>query len=148
VALAEAGADELVVPDTVGYADPAQVRRVFKAVLAAVGELPVAAHFHDTRGIGLANVTAALDCGVKRFDASLAGIGGCPFAPGATGNIVMDDLVFMLDSMGLRTGVDVEKLVAVRQIVRDTLPDIEMYGAIARAGLPKSYVSAASRVAN
>jgi hydroxymethylglutaryl-CoA lyase len=148
VALAEAGADELVVPDTVGYADPAQVRRVFKAVLAAVGNLPVAAHFHDTRGIGLANVTAALDCGVTRFDASLAGIGGCPFAPGATGNIVMDDLVFMLDSMGLRTGIDIEKLVAVRQTVRDTLPDIEMHGAIARAGLPKNYVSAATRAAN
>jgi len=145
VALAEAGADELVVPDTVGYADPAQVRRVFKAVLAAVGDLPVAAHFHDTRGTGLANVTAALDCGVKRFDASLAGIGGCPFAPGATGNIVMDDLVFMLDSMGLRTGVDIERLVAVREIVRETLPDIEMHGAIARAGLPKNYVSAAVR---
>lgn len=147
VALAEAGADELVVPDTVGYADPAQVRRVFKAVLAAVGDMPVAAHFHDTRGTGLANVTAALDCGVKRFDASLAGIGGCPFAPGATGNIVMDDLVFMLDSMGLRTGVDIERLVAVREIVRGTLPDIEMRGAIARAGLPKNYVSAAARAA-
>lgn len=147
VALAEAGADELVVPDTVGYADPAQVKRVFKAVLAAVGDLPVAAHFHDTRGTGLTNVTAALDCGVRRFDASLAGIGGCPFAPGATGNIVMDDLVFMLDSMGLRTGVDIEKLVAVREIVRETLPDIEMHGAIARAGLPKHYVSAAARAA-
>ena len=147
VLLAEAGADELVVPDTVGYADPAHVKRVFKAVLAAVGSLPVAAHFHDTRGTGLANVTAALDCGVKRFDASLAGIGGCPFAPGATGNIVMDDLVFMLDSMGLRTGVDIARLVAVREIVRETLPDIEMHGAIARAGLPKNYVSAAARAA-
>lgn len=147
VALAEAGADEIVVPDTVGYADPAQVRRVFKAVLPAVGDLPVAAHFHDTRGTGLANVTAALECGVRRFDASLAGIGGCPFAPGATGNIVMDDLCFMLDSMGLRTGVDIERLVAVRQIVRETLPDIEMHGAIARAGLPRNYVPAAARAA-
>lgn len=146
VALAEAGADELVVPDTVGYADPAQVRHVFKAVIAAVGKLPVAAHFHDTRGTGLANVSAALDCGVRRFDASLAGIGGCPFAPGATGNIVMDDLCFMLDSMGLRTGVDIEKLIAVRDIVRETLPDIEMHGALARAGLPHNYVSAAARL--
>jgi len=145
VALAEAGADELVVPDTVGYADPALVRKVFKAVLAAVGKLPVGAHFHDTRGIGLANVAAALDCGITRFDASLAGIGGCPFAPGATGNIVMDDLVFMLDSMGLRTGVDIGKLVAVREIVRQALPDIEMHGAIARAGLPHNYVPAAAR---
>jgi hydroxymethylglutaryl-CoA lyase len=145
VALAEAGADELVVPDTVGYADPAQVRRVFKAVLAEVRDLPVAAHFHDTRGTGLANVAAALDCGVRHFDASLAGIGGCPFAPGATGNIVMDDLCFMLDSMGLRTGVDIERLVAVRDIVRETLPDIEMHGAIARAGLPVNYRNAAAR---
>lgn len=147
VALAEAGADELVVPDTVGYADPAQVRRVFKAVLAEVRGLPVAAHFHDTRGTGLANVAAALDCGVRHFDASLAGIGGCPFAPGATGNIVMDDLCFMLDSMGLRTGVDIERLVAVRDLVRETLPDIEMHGAIARAGLPVNYRNAAARAA-
>lgn len=147
VALAEAGADEIVVPDTVGYADPAQVHKVFTAVIAALGKTPVAAHFHDTRGIGLANVTAALDCGVRRFDASLAGIGGCPFAPGATGNIVMDDLCFMLDSMGLRTGVDLDKLVAVRDIIRETLPDIEMHGAIARAGLPTNYVSAATRLA-
>ena len=147
VALAEAGADELIVPDTVGYADPALVRTVFKAVLGAVGKLPVGAHFHDTRGTGLANVTAALDCGVRHFDASLAGIGGCPFAPGATGNIVMDDLCFMLDSMGLRTGVDIEKLIAVREIVRETLPDIEMHGAVARAGLPQNYVSAAARAA-
>lgn len=147
VALVEAGADELVVPDTVGYADPAQVRAVFKAVFAELGDFPVAAHFHDTRGTGLANVTAALDCGVRRFDASLAGIGGCPFAPGATGNIVMDDLCFMLDSMGLRTGVDIEKLIEVRKIVSETLPDIEMHGAVARAGLPKNYVSAAARLA-
>jgi hydroxymethylglutaryl-CoA lyase len=145
VQLAQAGADEIVVPDTVGYADPIQVRAVFRAVLAELGELPVAAHFHDTRGIGLANVTAALDCGVRRFDASLAGIGGCPFAPGATGNIVMDDLCFMLDSMGLRTGVDLEKLLQVREIVRETLPDIEMQGALARAGLPQNYVSAERR---
>ena len=145
VALAEAGADEIVVPDTVGYADPAQVREVFKAVMNAVGSLPVAAHFHDTRGLGLANVTAALECGVRSFDASLAGIGGCPFAPGATGNIVMDDLCFMLDSMGLRTGVDLERLLEVRNIVSETLPDIAMQGALARAGLPHNYQTAAQR---
>jgi hydroxymethylglutaryl-CoA lyase len=143
--LAEAGADELVVADTVGYADPAQVRAVFKAVMAEIGTLPVAAHFHDTRGTGLANVGAALDCGVRAFDASLAGLGGCPFAPGATGNIVMDDLCFMLDSMGLRTGVDLEKLLRVRDIVRAALPDIEMQGALARAGLPRNYLRAEER---
>jgi len=106
VQLVQAGADELVVADTVGYADPIQVRDVFQAVLKEVGHVPVAAHFHDTRGTGLANVSAALDCGVTRFDASLAGLGGCPFAPGASGNIVMEDLCFMLDSMGYDTGVD------------------------------------------
>ena len=145
VQLAEAGADELVVADTVGYGDPAQVRAVFRAVAAAVGKLPLAAHFHNTRGTGLANVDAALECGVRAFDASLAGLGGCPFAPGATGNIVMDDLCFMLDSMGLTTGVDLEKLLAVRDIVRAALPDIEMHGALARAGLPRNYLSASKR---
>jgi hydroxymethylglutaryl-CoA lyase len=139
--LAAAGADELVVADTVGYAGPAQVREVFRRVMAEVGSLPVAAHFHDTRGLGLANALAALDCGVRAFDASLAGLGGCPFAPGATGNIVMDDLCFLLDSMGLRTGVDLEKLVAVRALVREALPDIEMHGGLARAGLPRHYLS-------
>jgi len=142
VQLAEAGADEIVVADTVGYADPVQVRTVFKAVMAELGTLPIAAHFHDTRGTGLANVGAAVECGVRRFDASLAGLGGCPFAPGASGNIVMDDLCFMLDSMGLRTGVDLERLLQVRNIVQVALPDIEMHGALARAGLPRNYVRA------
>lgn len=145
VLLAEAGADEIIIADTVGYADPAQVRAVFTAVIAELGSLPIAAHFHDTRGIGLANVTAALDCGIRRFDASLAGIGGCPFAPGASGNIVMEDLCFLLDSMGLRTGVDLERLVDVRNIVRESLPDMEMHGAFARAGAPHNYVPAKLR---
>ena len=143
--LVEAGADELVVADTVGYADPRLVREVFRAVLAEVGDTPVGAHFHDTRGTGLANVSAALDCGITRFDASLAGLGGCPFAPGASGNIVMEDLCFMLDSMGLDTGVDLEQLVEVRKIVARSLPDIPMQGALARAGLPRNYVPAAIR---
>jgi len=137
--LAEAGADELVIPDTVGYADPQLVRTVFKALKAELGDKVIAAHFHDTRGTGLANVAAALECGIRHFDASLAGIGGCPFAPGATGNIVMEDLCFMLDSMGLRTGVDIEQLIAIRQIIREALPDIEMHGALSRAGLPTHY---------
>jgi hydroxymethylglutaryl-CoA lyase len=147
VALAEAGADEIMVADTVGYATPSLVKRVFKAVKDAVGPLPVSAHFHDTRGLGLANVSAALECGVRRFDASLAGLGGCPFAPGATGNIVLDDLVFLLDAMGLRTGVDLDKLLAVREIVARNLPGTPMYGALARAGLPTNYKPAAERAA-
>jgi hydroxymethylglutaryl-CoA lyase len=143
--LAACGVDEILVADTVGYGDPAQVRAVFKAVMAEVGTIPVGAHFHDTRGTGLANVAAALDVGVRRFDASLAGLGGCPFAPGASGNIVMDDLVFMLDSMGLRTGIDLQKLISVRDILKSNLPGTELYGAVAKAGLPAQYVSADAR---
>jgi hydroxymethylglutaryl-CoA lyase len=146
--LVEAGADELVVADTVGYADPRQVREVFQAVLSEVGSVIVGAHFHDTRGTGLANVVAALECGVTHFDASLAGLGGCPFAPGASGNIVMEDLCFMLDSMGLETGIDLEKLIEIRHLISQSLPDIPMQGALAKAGLPRNYVSAAQRLAN
>lgn len=144
--LAEAGADELLVADTVGYADPAQVSALFRALADEVGTLPLGAHFHDTRGLGLANVVAALDCGVRIFDASLGGLGGCPFAPGATGNIVMEDLVFMLDSMGLRTGVDLAQLVAAREIPTRHLAG-ELHGAVARAGLPVNYVPAVERAA-
>ncbi len=139
VALAEAGAEELAVSDTVGYADPASVRRIVKAVMAAARPVTVTAHFHDTRGLGLANVLAALDVGMRHFDASLAGLGGCPWAPGATGNIVMDDLVFMLEAMGMRTGVDVERLVAVREIVARALPHVKLHGGIAKAGVPKGF---------
>lgn len=146
IQLIEAGAQELIVADTVGYADPAQVRAVFKAVLAEVGSVPVAAHFHDTRGLGLANVCAALDCGITRFDASLAGLGGCPFAPGASGNVVMEDLCFMLESMGYDTGVDIDQLVAVRELVSAALPDMSLQGAIARAGLPQGYREAAQHL--
>jgi hydroxymethylglutaryl-CoA lyase len=145
--LAEAGADEIMVADTVGYANPKQVREVFQAVLAETGDIPVAAHFHDTRGTGLANVSAALDCGIRRFDASLGGLGGCPFAPGASGNIVMEDLVFLLDSMGLRTGVDMAKLLAVREIPAATLGADALSGALAKAGLPRHYRTAAERAA-
>jgi len=146
VALAEAGAEELMIPDTVGYAHPGLVREVFRAVRAAVGDLPIAAHFHDTRGTGLANVLAALDCGVRHFDASLAGLGGCPFAPGATGNIVMEDAAYMLESMGLRTGVDLEQLVAVREVIARALPDTPLYGGLARAGLPHGFTPATQQV--
>ena len=145
--LAEEGADELLVADTVGYADPVQVRALFTALAAEVGPLPIGAHFHDTRGLGLANVVAALECGVRSFDASLAGLGGCPFAPGASGNIVTEDLVFLLDSMGLRTGIDLERLVAARAIPARNIAAGELHGALARAGLPVNYVPAAARAA-
>jgi len=109
------------------------------AVVRAVAPLPVAAHFHDTRGLGLANVAAALDAGVRAFDASLGGLGGCPFAPGATGNIDTEDTVFMLEAMGLDTGIDIERLIALRAKVERWLPGEKMGGAIARAGVPKTF---------
>ena len=139
----EAGADELVVSDTVGYANPQQVKEIFNAVIGEFGDkVPVAAHFHDTRGLGLANVFAALEAGCQHFDASLAGLGGCPFAPKATGNIVMDDLVFLLEGAGLKTGVDLDKLVEVREIIAANLPEEQLHGMYAKAGAPKGFVPA------
>jgi hydroxymethylglutaryl-CoA lyase len=140
----EFGADELMLADTVGFGDPAAVKRLFSRLRQHVGDVPLSAHFHDTRGLGLANVVAALDAGVRRFDSSLAGLGGCPFAPGATGNIVTEDLVFMLESMGLSTGIDIERLVRVRGILNRELPDEPLHGAIAAAGLPKGFAAAAT----
>jgi hydroxymethylglutaryl-CoA lyase len=137
--LARSGADEIIVADTVGYANPAQVERLMRAVVCAVGSRPVACHFHDTRGLGLANVTAALNAGVHRFDASLGGLGGCPFAPGATGNINTEDCVFLLESLGYETGIDIEALVSLRATVESWLPGERFSGAIARAGLPKTF---------
>lgn len=142
----EAGADEVMLPDTVGYASPTQVRSLFKAALPIAGDIPVWTHFHDTRGLGLANALAALEAGAVRFDASIAGLGGCPFAPGATGNIVLEDLVFLLESEGLRTGIDIEKLAACRAIVETALPNEPKYGQVLRAGLPKGF-EPASRAA-
>ena len=137
--LARSGADEIIVADTVGYANPAQVERLMRTVVCAVGCRPVACHFHDTRGLGLANVTAALNAGVRRFDASLGGLGGCPFAPGATGNINTEDCVFLLESLGYETGIDIEALVSLRATVESWLPGERFSGAIARAGLPKTF---------
>jgi hydroxymethylglutaryl-CoA lyase len=140
--LVAAGADEIILADTVGYGDPAAVRRLFGAVSKDIGAVPVTAHFHDTRGLGLANVVAALDVGVRAFDASLAGLGGCPYAPGASGNICTEDLVFLLESMGLKTGVDLDRLIAMRAMVCTALGDQPYHGTIARAGLPKGFHAA------
>lgn len=145
VRLAEAGADEIILADTVGYGDPAAVRRLFGAVTRDLGAVPITAHFHDTRGLGLANVLAALDAGVRAFDASLAGLGGCPYAPGASGNISTEDLVFMLESMGLKTGVNLEKLLAVRETVCTALGDQPFHGAVAKAGLPRGFTAATAQ---
>ena len=141
----ELGADEVMLADTVGFADPAHVKALFSRLKSHLGDIPLSAHFHDTRGLGLANVVAALEAGISRFDSSLAGLGGCPFAPGATGNIVTEDLVFMFEAMGLSTGIDVERLVEVRGIVERELPDESLHSAIAAAGLPKDFEPASSR---
>lgn len=133
------GADEIVVADTVGYGNPGQVRRIMRAVREVAGDVPVACHFHDTRGLGLANVTAALEAGVRAFDASLGGLGGCPFAPGASGNINSEDCAFLLESLGFETGVDIEALVVLRRDVERWLAGEQFRGAIAEAGLPKGF---------
>jgi hydroxymethylglutaryl-CoA lyase len=136
--LAAAGSDEIVLADTVGYANPAQVKRIFSAV-ATIFDKPVYAHFHDTRGLGLANVSAAVDAGITRFDASIGGLGGCPFAPGASGNIDTEDCAFLLESLGFDTGLDIEKLVALRGRVAQWLPQERVGGMVAQAGLPKTF---------
>jgi len=123
----------------VGYANPAQIKRMFKRLHAELGEKAGGAHLHNTRGQGLANVVAALDAGVTTFDASQGGIGGCPYAPGATGNIVTEDLVFLLESMGLDTGIDMEKLIAARRFLAEGLPGEPVYGFVPDAGLPKTF---------
>jgi hydroxymethylglutaryl-CoA lyase len=138
--LAEAGADMIYLADTVGYGNPGQVKRIFSAVAREVAPLKIGAHFHDTRGLGIANVAAALDVGIRHFDASLAGLGGCPFAPGATGNINTEDCVFLLESLGFSTGIDIPKLIALRQTVERWLPGERFFGMVARAGLPKTFV--------
>ena len=138
--LMDAGCDEVGLSDTTGYATPNQIITLVCAIKNEVGENNLTGlHLHNTRGLGLANVVAALDHGITTFDASLGGIGGCPFAPGASGNIVTEDLAFMLDSMGFETGVDLEALINVRQIVKSALPDEELYGFTPDAGLPLGY---------
>ena len=136
------GADEITLADTVGYASPSEIHNLFHHTVQLAAGKPVYSHFHDTRGLGLANVYAALEAGCRAFDASTGGLGGCPFAPGASGNIVMEDLVFMLEKEGLRTGVDLEKYRKAREIAEKALPNEQFYGTILRAGLPKGFVPA------
>jgi hydroxymethylglutaryl-CoA lyase len=140
----EAGVDFVAVADTVGYAGPKQVGELTKAIVKLSGAKPVCVHLHDTRGMGIANASAALDAGARILDGSLGGLGGCPFAPGATGNVVFEDLAFLCESKGFATGIDIEKLVAVRLILQTEMPGETLYGGLARAGLPdrKSGVAA------
>jgi hydroxymethylglutaryl-CoA lyase len=131
------GVNRVGLADTVGYADPRQVGHLFTRARALAGDRLACGHFHDTRGLGIANVMAALHTGETRFDACLAGIGGCPHAPGASGNVATEDLTYLFASMGIDTGIDFEKLMALRQKVAAWLADERLSGSIARAGLPK-----------
>ena len=138
-ALLDAGADRVSLADTVGYADPRMVRELFEQAQAIAGDRFWCGHFHDTRGLGLANVLAALQTGVTRFDACLAGIGGCPHAPGASGNVTTEDLAYMLGSMGIETGLDIDALLALRRQVQGWLATETLHGALWRAGLPRTF---------
>lgn len=142
-ALLDAGADRVSLADTVGYADPAMVRDLFEDAMRIAGERFWCGHFHDTRGLGLANVYAALEVGVDRFDACLAGIGGCPHAPGASGNVSTEDLAYLLGSMGIATGIDIAQLLALRGQVAGWLAGETLHGTLWRAGLPKTFPQAA-----
>jgi len=138
--LMRAGCDEVGLADTTGYANPAQIKSLVRWVKEAVGERTLSGlHLHNTRGLGLANVLAGLEAGITTFDSSLGGLGGCPFAPGASGNIVTEDLVFMLESMGIDTGVDLPRLFAAREILRQALPREELHGFTPLAGLPLGF---------
>lgn len=137
--LVAAGVDEVGLSDTTGYANPAQVRRLFNRVRAEIGERTGAAHMHNTRGLGLANCLAAYDVGVRTFDASLGGLGGCPYAPGASGNVVTEDLVFMFEAMGIDTGVAIDRLIAAREPLKAGLPGEPIYGMTPEAGVPRGF---------
>ena len=142
--LAQAGADSVGLSDTTGYGNPAQVKRMFVRLRRELGDIAGGAHLHNTRGQGLANVVAALEAGVATFDSSQGGLGGCPYAPGATGNIVTEDLVFMLEAMGLRTGVNLERLIAARAVIAKALPGEPIYGHVPEAGVTKGFVPASA----
>jgi len=135
--------DTVALADTVGYANPAQVKRLFRKVSSKIGAQLERAHFHNTRGLGIANALAAYEEGVRSFDSSMGGLGGCPFAPGASGNVITEDLVFMFESMGVKTGIDLQKLFLARQILAEAIPAEPIYGHIPVAGLPKGFRAAA-----
>ncbi len=135
--------DAVALADTVGYANPAQVKRVFRSVKDRIGNKLEGAHFHNTRGLGLANALAAYEEGVRSFDSSMGGLGGCPFAPGASGNVITEDLVFMFEAMGVTTGIDLQKLFAARKVLIAAIPEEPVYGHTPLAGLPKGFRAAA-----
>lgn len=141
--LARAGVDKIMLADTVGYAHPAQVKETVRAVRAAIGPVLWGLHLHDTMGLGLANALAGLEEGIRAFDSCLAGLGGCPYAPGASGNVVTEDLVFMLESMGFETGIDLPRLLEARALLHAGLPEEPMQGQVSKAGIPRTFRAAA-----
>jgi hydroxymethylglutaryl-CoA lyase len=140
----EAGVDAVGIADTVGYAGPKAVGDLTRAAVKLAGAIPICVHLHDTRGMGIANASAALDEGARILDGSLGGLGGCPFAPGATGNVVFEDLVFLCESKGFATGIDIDRLIAVRAILKEAMPNEPLYGGMARAGLPRATAAKAA----
>lgn len=142
-AMVAAGVEHIMLADTVGYAHPAQVKEVVRAVRDAIGPALYGLHLHDTCGLGVANALAGLEEGIRAFDSCLAGLGGCPYAPGASGNVVTEDLVFMLESMGFRTGIDLEKLFESRKVLHSGLPAEPLQGQVSKAGLPPTFRRAA-----
>jgi hydroxymethylglutaryl-CoA lyase len=144
-ALARAGVDEIGLSDTTGMANPAQVRRLFVRLRHSIGPLAGAAHLHNTRGLGLANCLAAYEAGVRTFDSSQGGLGGCPYAPGASGNVVTEDMVFMFEAMGINTGIDLRRLMQARAVLHRSLPHEALYGMTPDAGLPLGFVYANGR---
>lgn len=140
--LVEAGVDEVGISDTTGYANPKTIKSLIRAVRSAVGdEMVQGVHLHNTQGLGIANAYAALEEGITTFDSSQGGLGGCPASPGASGNIVTEDLVFMFESMGIATGINIDKLIACRSILKEGLPDEAIYGFTPAAGLPKTFTT-------
>ena len=143
VGLAEAGVDQIMLADTVGYGHPAMIKEVVRAVRAEIGDKLAGLHLHDTCGLGIANALAGLEEGVRMFDSCLAGLGGCPYAPGASGNVVTEDLVFMLESMGFSTGIDLEKLFEARRLLHAGLPAEPLNCQLPKAGIPRTFRKAA-----
>jgi hydroxymethylglutaryl-CoA lyase len=141
--LADAGVDEIMLADTVGYAHPAQIKEMVRATREAIGGTLYGLHLHDTCGLGIANALAGLEEGIRAFDSCLAGLGGCPYAPGASGNIVTEDLVFMLESMGFETGIDLQTLIDTRRVLHEGLPGEAMHGQVPKAGIPRTFKAAA-----
>lgn len=143
VAAIQAGADEVGLADTTGMANPHQIKQVITAVRREIGDRLTGVHLHNTFGLGLANALAAYEAGLRTFDSCQAGLGGCPYAPGAAGNVVTEDLIYMFESMGVRTGIDIEKLMEGRRILAEAFPDEPLYGYVPAIGLPKNYRPAA-----